>query len=101
MNIVLNAEQAMMEVHGKGKLTISAEQHGDCIRISFIDDGPGIRPENLKRIFDPFFTTKEVGKGTGLGLSITYGIVNAHGGEIYVESEYGKGSTFIILLPVQ
>jgi PAS domain S-box-containing protein len=100
LNIILNAEQAMHEAHGKGRLLISTEHRGDAIRISFSDDGPGIRRADLKHIFDPFFTTKEVGKGTGLGLSITYGIINSHGGKIWAESELGEGSTFIIELPI-
>jgi PAS domain S-box-containing protein len=100
LNIILNAEQAMMESHGKGKLTIKTEPGKGTVKITLSDDGPGIRTENLKRIFDPFFTTKEVGKGTGLGLSISYGIITSHGGRIYAESEYGHGATFIIELPV-
>jgi signal transduction histidine kinase len=51
-------------------------------------------------LFDPFFTTKEVGKGTGLGLSICHGIVISHGGKIYAQSEFGKGATFTIELPL-
>ena len=100
LNIVLNAEQAMTEFKGGGNLTITTEQLGGIIKISFADDGPGILPEIMNRIFDPFFTTKEVGKGTGLGLSICYGIVTSRGGRIYAESQPGKGATFIIELPV-
>jgi signal transduction histidine kinase len=100
LNIILNAEQAMLESKGKGKLTIKTEPYDGVVKITLADDGPGICSENIKRIFDPFFTTKEVSKGTGLGLSISYGIINAHGGKIYAESEYGHGATFIIELPV-
>jgi signal transduction histidine kinase len=71
------------------------------VRASFADDGPGISKENLGHIFDPFFTTKEVGKGTGLGLSISHGIVSAHGGQIYAESKLGKGTTFLVELPLR
>ena len=71
------------------------------VEIAVVDHGHGIARENLKKIFEPFFTTKEVGKGTGLGLSVSYGIVKEHGGEITVESEVGRGSTFTITIPVQ
>jgi len=100
LNIIINAEHFMIEAHRKGTLTITMERVGDIIRASFADDGPGIAEENLGHLFDPFFTTKEVGKGTGLGLSISYGIIAEHGGRIYVESQLGKGATFIIELPV-
>jgi signal transduction histidine kinase len=100
LNIVVNAEFAMLEAHHKGTLTVTSEQLEDIIRISFADDGPGISEENQKRIFNPFFTTKEVGKGTGLGLSICHGIITEHGGKIYVKSEKGQGANFIIELPL-
>jgi PAS domain S-box-containing protein len=100
LNIVVNAEFAMLEAHHKGKLTITSELKDDIVRITFADDGPGIPEQNLKSIFDPFFTTKEVGKGTGLGLSICHGIVNEHGGTIYAKSEKGQGAAFIIELPL-
>ena len=100
INIVLNAEQSMIESHGKGKLTITTERVKSMIRISFADDGPGISPDIINRIFDPFFTTKEVGKGTGLGLSICYGIITTQGGRIYAKSPPGTGAAFIIELPI-
>ncbi len=100
LNIVINAEYFMIEAHGRGVFTITAERVGDIIRVSFADDGPGIARENLGHLFDPFFTTKEVGRGTGLGLSICHGIITEHDGRIYVESELGKGATFVVELPV-
>jgi PAS domain S-box-containing protein len=100
LNIVINAEHFMTEAHHKGTLTITTERVKDMVRISFADDGPGIPKDYLGHVFDPFFTTKEVGKGTGLGLSISYGIITAHGGQIYAESELDKGATFIIDLPI-
>jgi len=100
INLIVNAEQAMLEAHGRGGLIITTEQMGDMVRVSFTDDGPGISPENMRKLFSPFFTTKEVGKGTGLGLSICHGIVIEHGGRIYAESEPGKGATFVVELPV-
>jgi len=100
LNIILNAEQAMIEAHKEGTLTITTERVGGNIKVSFSDDGPGISPENMRKLFTPFFTTKEVGKGTGLGLSICYGIVTNQGGRIYAQSELGKGATFVVELQV-
>ncbi len=100
LNIVLNAEYFMTETHNGGILTIATEKAGDIIMASFTDDGPGITKENLGCLFDSFFTTKEVGKGTGLGLSISRGVIDAHGGRIYVESALGKGATFVVELPI-
>lgn len=95
LNIVLNAAQAM---EGNGKLTISTGSWKGQVSIRFHDTGPGIPPEVMGHLFDPFFTTKE--KGTGLGLAISYGIIERHQGRIDVETELGKGSTFIIVLPI-
>jgi len=100
MNIVINAEQAMSEAHGRGKLTVKTQRSDGMIQVIFADDGPGISEENMKRIFDPFFTTKEIGKGTGLGLSICYGLVEAHGGRIYARSRAGQGASFIVEIPI-
>lgn len=100
LNIILNAEQAMLEAHKKGKLLVETKKESNYIKISFTDDGPGIPKENLLRIFDPFFSTKEVGKGTGLGLSIAYRIIEQHNGKIYpLSDEEGKRTTFVIELP--
>ncbi|UCD38196.1 MAG: PAS domain S-box protein [Fidelibacterota bacterium] len=99
LNLLRNAAQAMPE---GGVLTISARAHPeeDAVLIQVTDTGVGIPPEHRKNIFDPFFTTKEIGEGTGLGLSLSYGLVEAHGGTIEVESEVGAGSTFTITLPL-
>jgi two-component system NtrC family sensor kinase len=96
-NIILNGAQAM---DGKGTLTITSRKAdlGKKIDIRIEDTGKGIPEKNLPRLFDPFFTTKE--KGTGLGLSLVYSIVSKHQGIVTVESQLGKGATFIILLPV-
>jgi len=102
LNVITNAEQAMLEAKGRGRLTIrtrSDSARGRVI-IEIADDGPGIPEQHLTRIFDPFFTTKEVGKGTGLGLSLSYGIIKEHAGNIYARSRLGEGSTFVIELPI-
>ncbi|MBF0233589.1 MAG: hypothetical protein HQK65_11200 [Desulfamplus sp.] len=72
---------------------------GDYVMIKISDTGVGISPEIIPLIFEPYFTTKEIGKGTGMGLSVVHGIVKKHGGEIKVQSESGKGSTFTVFLP--
>ena len=100
LNLLANAEQMCVSSHGRGRLVIGATASPDTINISIHDDGPGIPPENVNRIFEPFFTTKDVGRGTGLGLSICYGIIRQHGGELWAESEDGKGATFHIALPL-
>ena len=100
LNIFTNAQQAMTETHGGGELIIQTGRTEDRIRISISDSGPGIPLEHLNRIFDPFFTTKEVGTGTGLGLSICHGIIRQHDGNLWAESDLGKGTTFHLELPV-
>jgi signal transduction histidine kinase len=98
MNIIINAAEAM---HGTGELTIATYPALDrnSILIEFTDTGEGIPAENFSRIFEPFFTTKDVGKGTGLGLATSYGIIEDHGGKIFVRSKVGEGTTFTIELP--
>ena len=97
MNLVVNAAQA---IDGPGgTITIKTGTQGDNVWFQVSDNGSGIHSKNLGRIFDPFFTTKPVGKGTGLGLSISYGIVRKHHGQIKVQSEVGKGTSFRVILP--
>jgi len=111
VNLAVNARDAMPD---GGKLTvrtanISAAEAGqlafkgmpaaDYVKIEIADTGTGIAAEIRDKIFEPFFSTKEVGKGTGLGLSTVYGIVKQTGGFIYVDSEVGKGTSFLIFLP--
>ena len=98
LNIMSNAAQAIE--HDQGKLLLKTEAEGQWVRVSIQDNGKGIAPEHLKKVFDPFFTTKPVGQGTGLGLSISYQIVQAHGGSIQVASQPGKGTRFVISLPM-
>ncbi len=97
MNLLVNAAHA---ITGNGTIRVRTWLEGDAVCVAVSDSGSGISAENLKRIFDPFFTTKEVGKGTGLGLSISYDIIKKHQGEILVESELGKGTTFTVKVPV-
>ncbi|MCJ7663423.1 MAG: ATP-binding protein, partial [Desulfobacterales bacterium] len=84
-----------------GTLTIKTDLKNGTTEVSFTDTGCGIAKEHLSKLFDPFFTTKQTGKGTGLGLAISYGIIQSHNGEIDVESEVEKGSTFRIKLPIE
>jgi two-component system NtrC family sensor kinase len=99
MNILINAADAM--IGDGGILTIKTNLKDGIAEVSFTDTGSGMSKETLAKLFAPFFTTKETGKGTGLGLAISYGIIQSHNGEIDVESEVGKGSTFRINLPVE
>jgi PAS domain S-box-containing protein len=111
VNLVVNSRDAMAN---GGKLTIETEDlhidgsntigraglsAGDYVTVRVTDTGCGMTSEVQAHIFEPFFTTKEQGKGTGLGLSTVYGIVKQSGGEVLVESEPGKGTSFLILLP--
>ncbi len=99
LNILNNAYDAVHEVGRPARIEIMSTKSGDCVEVSFCDNGDGITQPD--RIFDPFFTTKEVGKGTGLGLSICYGIVKEHGGDILCHNNLGgQGATFIVRLPV-
>ena len=102
LNLLVNACQAM---EGKGTLRVASrtERDGDGTRvwIAIEDDGRGIEPENIPKIFQPFFTTKASGKGTGLGLSLVDRVVREHGGTVEVTSEVGKGTRFVVRLPVR
>jgi signal transduction histidine kinase len=98
LNLMTNAAQAIE--HDDGKLLLQTEVEDDWVRVSIQDNGKGIAPEHLSKIFDPFFTTKPVGQGTGLGLSISHQIVQAHGGSLQVASVVGKGTRFVLSLPL-
>ncbi|MES2733353.1 MAG: ATP-binding protein [Bacteroidota bacterium] len=99
LNIFTNALQAM-DKQATGELQIATTVFVDHLQIAISDTGCGIATEVLPRIFAPFFTTKPVGQGTGLGLSISYNIIQKHQGTIVAHSELGKGTQFIISLPV-
>ncbi len=96
MNILGNAAQA---IEGEGDIWIKTWADSEYMYISIKDNGAGMPGDVKSRIFEPFYTTKKVGKGTGLGLSISFGIVEEHGGKIEVQSEEGKGTKFVIMLP--
>jgi two-component system NtrC family sensor kinase len=100
LNIISNAVQAMKAQDRPGTLTVKSECDDRAMRIHVGDTGPGIPRDNYQKIFEPFFTTKEEGKGTGLGLSLCYEIIQDHGGDIYVSSEPGKGTCFVVELPI-
>jgi len=100
VNILINALDAMPQ-KGTLKVTSRKLEAEPFIEIRLSDTGCGIPPENLAKIFDPFFTTKEAGKGTGLGLAVSHGIIERHNGTIDVESEVGRGTTFVIRLPLE
>jgi two-component system NtrC family sensor kinase len=97
MNLINNAIDA---IGSNGTIDIATQLDKDYINVTIRDDGPGITEAIQKKIFDPFFTTKQNGKGTGLGLSISYSIIEKMGGHITVESGIGKGTTFVVSLPV-
>ena len=109
MNMLVNAQQATgtggsIVVRTRRCPEPLAPEPGappvEMVEISIVDTGCGIPEADLQRIFDPFFTSKEVGKGTGLGLSVSHGIVKSHGGTIKVASTPGRGSAFLVYLPV-
>jgi len=100
VNLVQNGIDASADV-GQVRLSAHMCSEGDAVEIKVSDNGCGIPRENIPKLFTPFFTTKELGEGTGLGLAIAYGVVKMHYGDISVESEEGKGTTFSIYLPLR
>ncbi len=109
VNLLINARDAMPN---GGQLTVtttlsdveatptSVLAAGRYVEFNIVDTGEGISPENVDRVFEPFFTTKKESEGTGLGLATVYGIVRQNGGDIQVESEVGRGTTFTVRLPL-
>ncbi len=98
INLLLNAIDA---IEDQGQISIFGQENAESLFVRVKDNGRGIGEKNLDKLFDPFFTTKEAGQGTGLGLSIAYNIVKEHYGEIEVHSKLGKGTTFLITLPLK
>lgn len=99
INLMTNAADAMPQ---GGRLTLRTwNQPAGMVTVTVEDTGVGIPPQNLSKLFTPFFSTKPFGKGTGLGLAIVYGIIKMHRGQITVQSEVGKGTTFTFTLPTQ
>jgi signal transduction histidine kinase len=98
VNLVVNAIQATPR---GGTVTISTEGDDEYVYLTVEDTGCGMSEDVRRQIFLPFFTTKDVGHGTGLGLAVVHGIVEAHGGTIGVHSEVGRGSRFVIILPLR
>jgi signal transduction histidine kinase len=100
LNMFTNAFDAMPR-GGALNVRVRLSDDEEFIKIAITDTGSGISEENLKKLFNPFFTTKQIGRGTGLGLAISYGIIKMHRGDIQVESQFGKGTTFTISLPLR
>jgi signal transduction histidine kinase len=106
LNLINNAfyavnERDKQQAPGyKPQVIVSTKKLDDEVGIIVKDNGSGVSNNIVGKIFQPFFTTKPTGLGTGLGLSMSYDVIKAHGGEIKVETKEGKGSDFIILLPV-
>jgi two-component system, NtrC family, sensor kinase len=98
INLFLNARDAMPS---GGELAIQTGMNESMVVVDISDTGTGIPEEDMKRIFDPFYTTKPIGKGTGLGLAVSYGIIQEHGGRIFVDSNIGKGTHFQLKLPTR
>src|SRR5665213_1910075 len=94
-----NYRAALEAVGSNGEVTVATENAGGRLKISIRDTGPGISTENLARLFEPFFTTKK--QGTGLGLAICRRVMDEHHGQVEVQSETGKGSVFILSLPLE
>jgi signal transduction histidine kinase len=107
VNLITNARQAIGDDLGMITIGVSPASRrsnrrhgGDFVRLRVVDTGSGMDAETKDRVFEPFFTTKKVGEGTGLGLSVVHGIIADHGGQIEVSSRVGKGTEFIVFLPV-
>ena len=99
MNLISNAVESMAQAPGK-RLTLKtcSTREKSAVKMQIMDTGAGIPKAYISKIFEPFFTTKKKGKGVGLGLSVVYGIIEEHGGKMYVDSTEGRGTCFTITL---
>jgi signal transduction histidine kinase/iron only hydrogenase large subunit-like protein len=100
VNLVQNGIDAVGEQPGSITVSAGLSESRDLAVLRVKDTGCGMPPEALKEIFTPFYTTKQLGKGTGMGLSIVYGVVKMHAGDIAVDSEPGKGTSFVVRIPI-
>ncbi|MEK9629388.1 MAG: ATP-binding protein [Nitrospinota bacterium] len=96
LNLIQNAAES---ISGEGQITVISELKENYVIIKIQDTGSGISEDVKSKLYEPFYTTKDDEQGTGLGLSVSYGIIRDHGGEIEVESEFGKGTIFTVKLP--
>jgi two-component system NtrC family sensor kinase len=107
INFLLNAKDAVLDARAKqnradtGNVVVSTTTAGEFVEMKIADDGCGMTEETKQKVFVPFYTTKEPGKGTGLGMGISQGILQAHDAEFKIESEWGKGTTLIVRLPIK
>jgi signal transduction histidine kinase len=99
-NVIKNAQEAMAQTSGGGRLMVLTEATPSSITIRISDDGPGIPEDELKKLFEPRFTSKSSGEGSGLGLYFSREVIKRHEGSVEVKSRPGDGATFIIKLPV-
>jgi len=102
INLLVNARDALAEVTGEKRITLAAaaDAAGTNAVITVRDTGCGIPAAHIDRVFEPFFTTKGAEKGTGLGLAVSYEIIKQHHGTITIQSAAGRGTEFVITLPL-
>jgi PAS domain S-box-containing protein len=100
LNLLVNASQALADVDGERRIIVRTRLTPGGCSLSVYDNGPGIDPGHMAHLFDPFWTTKSPGEGMGMGLSVVHQIVTEHGGKVHVDSELGRGTNFIIDLPL-
>jgi signal transduction histidine kinase len=105
LNLIVNAAQAIEGAarpgDPRGRITVRTRRVADSAEVAVSDTGGGIPPDIRDRVFDPFFTTKEIGKGTGQGLAIARSVITRHDGEISFDTELGRGTTFVLRIPLR